>query len=60
MKSLERLPRLTSPQMYDRLKEATMTDDSELSDRDREMYDSKLTEFAVYIKKADPFLKKMK
>ena len=60
MKSLERLPRLTSPQMYDRLKEATMTDDSELSDRDRDMYDSKLTEFAVYIKKADPFLKKMK
>ncbi len=46
--------------MYDRLKEATMTDDSDVSEQDRNMFSSKLTEFAVYIKKAEPFMKKMK
>ncbi len=37
-----------------------MTDDSGLSDQDRDFLDTQLTEFNVYIKKADPFLKKMK
>ena len=59
-KSLNKLPKLSSLQLYDRLKEATMTDDSGLSDQDRDFLDTQLTEFSVYIKKADPFLKKMK
>ena len=59
-KSLNKLPKLSSSQLYDRLKEATMTDDSGLSDQDRDFLDTQLTEFTVYIKKADPFLKKTK
>jgi len=37
-----------------------MTDDSGLTDQDRDFLDVQLTEFSVYIKKADPFLRKMK
>lgn len=59
-KSLNKLPKLSSTQLYDRLKEATMTDDTELSVEDRNTLESKLTEFTVYIKKSEPFLKKTK
>ena len=47
-------------QLYDRLKEATMTDDSTLTHQDRDYLDNVLTEFMVYIKKAEPFMKKLK
>jgi len=46
--------------MYDRLKEATMTDDSTMTNQDRDMLETQLAEFQVYIKKAEPFLKKLK
>lgn len=46
--------------MYDRLKEATMTDDTLITNQDRDMLETQLTEFMVYIKKAEPFLKKFK
>ena len=60
-KSLSKLPKLSSAQLYDRLKEATMTDDSEFNDDDvQAKLRTKLEEFQAYIKKADPFLKKLK
>ena len=59
-KSLNKLPKLSSSQLYDRLKEATMTDDAELTDQQRDLIETQLAEFLVFIKKAEPFLKKMK
>ena len=59
-KSLNKLPKLSNSQLYDRLKEATMTDDTEITDQVRDMAETKLSEFMVYVKKSDPFLKKMK
>ena len=59
-KSLNKLPKLSSSQLYDRLKEATMTDDSDLTDQQRDLLETYLSEFTNYIKKADPFLKKLK
>jgi len=44
-KSLNKLPKLSSSQLYDRLKEATMTDDLDLSDPDRDLLETKLQEF---------------
>ena len=37
-----------------------MTDDAQMTDQDRDMLETKLAEFMVYIKKSEPFLKKMK
>lgn len=59
-KSLNKLPKLSSSQLYDRLKEATMTDDTLMSEVDRDLIQTQLEEFATYIKKAEPFLKKLK
>ena len=59
-KSLNKLPKLTSAQLYDRLKEATMTDDSDITEDQKSKNETKLDEFGAYIKKAEPFLKKLK
>ena len=59
-KSLNKLPKLTSAQLYDRLKEATMTDDSDITEDQKVKNETKLDEFSAYIKKAEPFLKKFK
>ena len=37
-----------------------MTDDNEVSDQDRDILETQLSEFVVYVKKAEPFLKKLK
>ena len=59
-KSLNKLPKLSNSQLYDRLKEATMTDDAEITDVVRASTETKLAEFMVYVRKSEPFLKKMK
>ena len=37
-----------------------MTDDAQMTDQTRDMLETQLGEFMVYIKKAEPFLKKLK
>lgn len=37
-----------------------MTDDAEMTEQDRDLLETQLAEFVVYLKKADPFLKKLK
>lgn len=37
-----------------------MTDDSNVTDQEKDSIETKLAEFAVYIKKSEPFLKKLK
>jgi len=59
-KSLTRLIKMSSQQLYDRLKEATGCSVEDITDGDRNMLNTQLQEFQVYIKKAAPFLKKMK
>ena len=59
-KSLTRLVKMTSSQMYERIKNATNTEIDNLTEQDKNSLDTQLTEFGVYMKKAAPFLKKMK
>ena len=51
---------MSSAQLYDRLFAATAVDIDSITDSDRTVLDNELQEFQVYIKKAAPFLKKMK
>lgn len=37
-----------------------MTDDAEMTEQDRDLLETQLAEFVVYVKKAEPFLKKLK
>ena len=37
-----------------------MTDDAEMTDQNRDMLETRLGEFMVYVKKSEPFLKKLK
>ena len=59
-KSLNKLPKLSNSQLYDRLKEATGLDDAEVTDQLRDQMEVQLTEFQVFVKKIDPFLKNLK
>mmetsp|Transcript_20199 Transcript_20199/g.24959 ORF Transcript_20199/g.24959 Transcript_20199/m.24959 type:complete len:203 (+) Transcript_20199:81-689(+) len=59
-KSLGKLPKLSNSQLYDRLKEATMTDDEGITNSERDVIEITLSEFSLFTKKADPFLKKLK
>ena len=59
-KSLSKLPKLSNSQLYDRLKEATMTDDESITDQERNQIEIQLQDFFVFVKKADPSLKKLK
>ena len=59
-KSLTKLVKMSSSQLFERLKEATNTEIDEMQDHERAALDTQLTEFTVYIKKAKPFLAKLK
>ena len=59
-KSLSKLPKLSNSQLYDRLKEATQTDDENMTNQDRDIIEIQMNEFMVFVKKAEPFLKKLK
>ena len=59
-KSLTRLIKMSSSQLFDRLKEATGCQIDDITEQDRNMLNTQVQEFQVYIKKAAPFLKKMK
>ena len=51
---------MTSSQMFERIKDATNTDIDSMTDEQKNQMDTQLQEFGVYMKKAAPFLKKMK
>ena len=55
-KSLTKLVKMSSSQLFERLKEATNTEIEEMQDHERAALDTQLAEFTVYIKKAKPFL----
>ena len=55
-KSLTKLVKMSSSQLFERLKEATNTEIDEMQDHERAALDTQLAEFTVYIKKAKPFL----
>ena len=59
-KSLEKMPKMTPDQLYERVKEATGIDDANYDDKQKEQYDRTITEFAFFAKKAEPFLKQLK
>ena len=46
--------------MFERIKDATNTDIDSMTDEQKNQMDTQLQEFGVYMKKAAPFLKKMK
>ena len=58
-KSMSKMVKLSSNQLYERLRDATQTDPEGITEQDREQLNAQLAEFSVYIKKAAPFLKKM-
>lgn len=58
-KSMSKMVKLSSNQLFERLRDATQTDPEGTTDQDREQLDAQIAEFNVYIKKATPFLKKM-
>lgn len=58
-KSMSKMAKLSSNQLFERLRDATETDPEGITDQDRDQLDTQLAEFNVYIKKAAPFLKKM-
>ena len=55
-KSLSKLPKLSISQLYDRLKEATQTDEK-IDEISKETYEQNITEFQFFVKKVDPFLR---
>lgn len=57
--SLKRLVKMSSLQTYERLSTATKCNADEVTDEDRKELENTISEFSVYIKKANPFLKKM-
>ena len=59
-KSLSKLPKLSIGQLYERLKEATNTDEKEVDERTKDQIEVQLTELSVFIKKIEPFLKQLK
>ena len=54
------MPKLSNTQLYDRLKEATMTDDEGISETDRNLLETQLHEFSINARKLEPFMKKLK
>lgn len=59
-KSLNKLPKLSNGQLYDRLKDSTCIQDEQMTDQLRDSLDVQLQEFTVFIKKIEPFLKNLK
>ena len=56
---MTKMVKLSSNQLFERLRDATQTDPEGMTDQDRDQLDTQLSEFMVYVKKAQPFLKKM-
>lgn len=54
------MPKLSNSQLYDRLKEATMTDDEGISEADRSVLETQLSEFTINARKLEPSMKKLK
>lgn len=50
---------MSSSQTYDRLSVATNTFAEGVTEEDRKQLENEIAEFQVYIKKANPFLKKL-
>ena len=59
-KSLGKLPRLSVSQIFERLKEATQTDETEVEVMTKEQYEASLTDLGLFVKKIEPFLKQLK
>ena len=59
-KSLGRLVKMSSTQLFDRLARATNVDIETMTQQERNILDAQLLEFQVFVKKATTFLKKMK
>ena len=59
-KSLQRLVKMSSSQIVERLQNATAVNPDELNQQERNILDAQLLEFQVFMKKANTFLKKMK
>jgi len=53
------LPKLSISQLYDRLKEATQTDEK-IDEISKETYEQNITEFQFFVKKVDPFLRQLR
>ena len=51
-KSMSKMAKLSSNQLFERLRDATETDPEGITDQDRDQLDTQLAEFNVYIKKA--------
>ena len=59
-KALEKLPKMSPDEIYERIKQATQCDDADYDDRQKEQHDRAITEFAFFVKKTEPFLKQLK
>ena len=59
-KCLERLPKLTSSQQYDRLCQWTSINDTLYDVIQKEQFSNRITEFVFFFKKTEPFLKQLK
>ena len=51
---------MSSTQLFERLQNAIMVDPESLSQQEKNVLDSQLLDFQVFLKKANTFLKKMK
>jgi len=58
--SLKRLVKMSTTQLYQRLSGALNINIEECSEQEKQTLTAQLLEFGVYMKKAAPFLKKMK
>ena len=54
------MPKLSTGQLYERLRDSTKTDETQVDDMQKDQIDAQLTELAVFIKKIEPFLKQLK
>ena len=59
-KTLEKLPKLSISQTYERIKEATQVNEEEYDASSTEQYANKITEFNFFMKKTKPFLQQLK
>ena len=59
-RSLNKMPKLSPDQLYERVKTATGCDDAAYDERQKEQFDRAITEFAFFEKKAEKFLKQLK
>lgn len=59
-KGLERLPKLSVSQSYERIKEATGVDENAYDVSEREQFANRIVEFNFFMKKAKPFLTNLK